>query len=85
MERWEKNVRALAYKNKQLAEEMKSLILQNADSRVHTVEAGDSKKILTLERDGYTWRLNSGLDPEGAAGLYAERYTVKPFYRYFKC
>lgn len=83
MERWEKNVRALAYKNKQLAEEMKSLILQNADSRVHAVEVSDSRKILTLERDGYTWRLNSGLDPEGAAGLYAERYTVKPFYRYF--
>lgn len=83
METWKRNVKALAYKNKKLAEEMENLISQAKKRHVCAMEIDNGEKILTIERDGYIWRLNSGLDPEGAAGIYAERYTVKPFYRYF--
>ena len=83
MERWEKNIRALAYKNKKLADEMKRFIPQDVIEHVQVQRLENDKKILTIERDGYTWCLNSRLDPEGATDLYAGRYQIKPFYRYF--
>lgn len=83
MEKWEKNIRALAEKNELLAERMKEIILQDKIEKVQAKELDNGEKILTVERNGYLWHLNSRLDPEGAADLYAKRYEIKPFYKYF--
>lgn len=83
MEKWEKNIRALAEKNELLAERMKEIILEDKADRVRVKKSDSGKKILTIKRNGYIWNLNSRLDPEGAADLYAKRYEIKPFYKYF--
>lgn len=83
MERWEKNIKALAGKNEVLADKIRQMITENQTGHVQTKELENGRKILTVARDGYVWHLNSRLDPEGAANLYAERYEIKPFYKYF--
>ena len=83
MEKWEKNIRALAEKNELLAERMKEIISEDKADRVRVKKSDSGKKILAIERNGYIWNLNSRLDPEGAADLYAKRYEIKPFYKYF--
>lgn len=83
MEKWKENVKALAFKNKLLADEIEQLIVQDAVRDVKTTELENGRKVMTVERDDYVWHLNSRLDPEGAAGLYADRYEIRPFYRYF--
>ena len=83
MERWEKNIKALADKNEVLADKIRQMITENQTGHVQTKELENGRKILTVARDGYVWHLNSRLDPEGAANLYAERYEIKPFYKYF--
>ena len=83
MEKWEKNIRALAEKNELLAERMKEIILEDKADRVQVKKSDSGKEILAIERNGYIWNLNSRLDPEGAADLYAKRYEIKPFYKYF--
>lgn len=83
MENWEKNIKALAEKNEGLADEIKARILREQESKIQVMETGNGTKTLTLVREGYTWHLNSRLDPEGASRLYADRYEKKPFCRYF--
>ena len=83
MKIWEKNIKALSYKNQTLADEIKRVILQNEIRRVQAKELENGERVLTVEKDGHTWYLNSRLDPGGASDLYAKRYPVKPFYRYF--
>ena len=83
MKNWERNIKALADKNKQLADEIKTRILQGKENSVQIQETGNGNKVLTVARDGYIWYLNSRLDPDSVSNLYADRYESKPFYRYF--
>ncbi len=83
MENWERNIRALASKNERLADEIRTRILQRKENSVQVQDIGNGRKVLTVTRDGYTWHLNSRLDPDSASNLYADRYDCKPFYRYF--
>lgn len=83
MNYWENNIKALSRKNRRLADEMEQFAFQEKKSNVRTKTLQNGVKILEIEENGYIWNLNSRLDPEGAADLYAKRYQVKPFYRYF--
>lgn len=46
-----------------------------------TIETGEH--ILGVNREGYYWRLNSILDPKGAATIYADRYSVRKYKVFF--
>lgn len=83
MNYWANNIKALSRKNKRLADELERLDLQEKNGYVRAKELQNGAKILEIEESGHIWHLNSRLDPEGAAELYAQRYSVKPFYRYF--
>lgn len=83
MDNWKKNVKALADKNKKLADEIESRIHEKKENKIQVQETGSGKKVLAAIRDGYTWYLNSRLDPDSASGLFADRYEMKPFCRYF--
>lgn len=83
MEQWEKNLKILATKNKKLAEVIRQIIEEEQDTNVLTQEVENGNRILGICHNGRIWYLNSRLDPEGAAGLFADRYEIKPFYRYF--
>lgn len=83
MEIWRKNLKALSYKNKKLADKLEEMILLDNIQKVQSEEISGGEKILTVRKEDYMWRLNSRLDPEGASNLYADRYSAKPFYRYF--
>ena len=83
MELWEKNIRALTGKNEMISERIRQQILQQQGNGIQIQTLNPGREVITVTRDGYTWYLNSRLDPDGAADLYARRYTVKPFYKYF--
>ncbi len=83
MEIWKKNLSALAERNKCLADKLEQIILQGDSSEVSIKVTDSGEKVLEIVKDGYIWGLNSRLDPKGAAAIYARRYKIKPFDRYF--
>lgn len=82
MEQWRENIKALAQKNKRLADELERIITEDETSDVEVFELDDGHLILGFTREEHTWYLNSKLDPEGVASIYADRYEIQPFYRY---
>lgn len=82
MKVWENNLDILALKNKSMSEEIRRVIEQEEIDNVFSKELENGNVILGVHKAGRSWYLNSKLDPEGASGIYADRYQVKPFYRY---
>ena len=70
MELWEKNIRALTGKNEMISERIRQQILQQQGNGIQIQTLNPGREVITVTRDGYTWYLNSRLDPDGAADLF---------------
>lgn len=80
---FENNIAALEKNYGALAEKIKNVDIDNAGERIRVEQAANGMKILRVLRDGRSWRLNSSWNPEIAAEVYAERYTLRSYGIYF--
>lgn len=80
---FEDNIAALEKKYGYLAEKIKNVDIDKASERIRVEQASNGMKILRVVKDGRSWRLNSSWNPEIAAEVYAERYTLRLYGIYF--
>ena len=80
---FEDNIAALEKKYGYLAEKIKNVDIDKTGERIRVEQAANGMKILSVRKDGRSWRLNSSWNPEIAAEVYAERYTLRLYGIYF--
>ena len=80
---FEDNIAALEKKYGYLAEKINNVDIDKTGERIRVEQAANGMKILSVRKDGRSWRLNSSWNPEIAAEVYAERYTLRLYGIYF--
>lgn len=79
MDVFAKNIAALELRFSQLSQELKKLDINKIGARIGVRQTSLGNEILVMEQNGRLWNLNSRLDPETAAALYAEACQIKKF------
>ena len=81
MEFFEKNIDIIKEKNKYLGEKIDILNIDN--NKMGITETTRNNKIPWIVKDARRWFLNSRIDSDEAACIYAERYDVCMYGIYF--
>jgi len=79
MELFQKNMTALNAHYVRLPQKMKEIDIEQVAKRIGVRETPLGNEILIMEKNGRLWNLNSRLDPETVAIIYAESCQIKKF------
>ena len=83
MNLFEKNMESFEKRYPLLAEKIKEIDINNIKNLVQTKQAQSGHTILSLQRENKIWNMNSRLNPQMAAELYAQRYNIRLYGVYF--
>lgn len=83
MNYFEKNMMALEKKNASYAKEIRNIDIDKVSERIKVINTANGMKILSVNRNGRYWNLNSRLNPEYSAEIYWERYKSVLYGIYF--
>lgn len=83
MELFEKNMESFEKRYPLLIEKIKKIDINNIKDLVQTTQAQSGHTILSIQRDKRIWNMNSRVDPQMAAELYAQRYNIRLYGVYF--
>ena len=83
MNMFERNLELLEEKYPLLAEELRGIDIDEDSQAVDILTDTQGKQIITLEREGRRWYLNSRLDAQTVAQIYADGCEVKDYGVYF--
>lgn len=83
MDLFEKNMESFEKRYSLVAEKIKEIDINNIKNLVQTKQAQSGHTILSLQRENKIWNMNSRLDPQMAAELYAQRYNIRLYGVYF--
>ena len=83
MELFEKNMESFEKRYPLLIEKIKKIDINSIKDLVQTTQAQSGHTILSIQRDKRIWNMNSRLDPQMAAELYAQRYNIRLYGVYF--
>lgn len=83
MDLFKKNMESFEKRYSLVAEKIKEIDINNIKNLVQTKQAQSGHTILSLQRENKIWNMNSRLDPQIAAELYAQRYNIRLYGVYF--
>lgn len=83
MDLLKKNMESLKKRYSLVAEKIKEIDINNIKNLVQTKQAQSGHTILSLQRENKIWNMNSRLNPQMAAELYAQRYNIRLYGVYF--
>ncbi len=83
MNLFEKNMESLKKRYSLVAEKIKKIDINNIKDLVQTKQAQSGHIILSVQKEKKIWNMNSRLDPQIAAELYAQRYNIRLYGVYF--
>lgn len=83
MEIFEANLLELEKKYPYLTAKIKAINIDKIAEKVSVEKAANEMSILTVEKDGRKWRLNSKWNPQTASEIYGERYAARLYQIYF--
>ena len=79
MDIFQKNLEAIEANYTTLSHEIREISLEQAAKRISVRETLLGNEILVMEKEGHQWNLNSRLDPDTVATIYAESCQIKKF------
>lgn len=80
---FEANITELEKKYPLLTEEIKKIDIEKISSEINVGQSVNGVDILQITRADRIWRLNSKWNPDRAAAIYAERYSVRLYQIYY--
>lgn len=83
MDLFKKNMESFEKRYSLVAEKIKEIDINNIKKLVQTKQAQSGHTILSLQRENKIWNMNSRLNPQMAAELYAQRYNIRLYGVYF--
>lgn len=83
MNLFEKNMESFEKRYPLLAEKIKKIDINNIKDLVQTKQAQSGHIILSVQKEKKIWNMNSRLNPQMAAELYAQRYNIRLYGVYF--
>lgn len=83
MDLFKKNMESFEKRYSLVAEKIKEIDINNIKNLVQTKQAQSGHTILSLQRENKIWNMNSRLNPQMAAELYAQRYNIRLYGVYF--
>lgn len=83
MNLFEKNMESFEKRYPLLAEKIKKIDINNIKDLVQTKQARSGHIILSVQKEKKIWNMNSCLNPQMAAELYAQRYNIRLYGVYF--
>lgn len=83
MDLFKKNMESFEKRYSLVTEKIKEIDINNIKNLVQTKQAQSGHTILSLQRENKIWNMNSRLNPQMAAELYAQRYNIRLYGVYF--
>ena len=83
MNLFEKNMESFEKRYPLVAEKIKEIDINNIKDLVQEKQTQSGHTILSIKREKEIWDMNSRLDPQIAAELYARRYNIRLYGVYF--
>lgn len=83
MEVFENNIELIEKRYGELAEKIRKIDIDKVSERMGLMQAENGMTIPWVSHQGRVWKLNSTLNPQNAAEIYAERYKIRLYGIYF--
>ena len=77
MDLFEKNMESFEKRYSLVAEKIKKIDINNIKDLVQAKQTQSGHTILSIKREKEIWNMNSRLNPQMAAELYAQRYNIR--------